>query len=128
MKTIRTLKLQRGMTGIGWMLVISIGAFFAYTLILLFPIYLDNFSVKSIINGLADGDESFSSASKLRRILKIRLDVNSVTSVRYDDITISREADKFLLDIDYEVREPFLGNIDLVFTFKSVEYVPASDE
>ena len=128
MNNIKSLKSQRGMTGIGWMIVISLFLFFAYVLMILFPIYLDNYSVKSIISGLSESDESFTSAAKLRRTINKRLDVNAVTSVRAEDITITREADKFLVDIDYEVREPFLGNIDLLFTFKSVENVSASDE
>ena len=128
MKNIKSLKLQGGMTGIGWMIVISLIAFFAYTIILLVPIYLENHSITSVVSDLADGDEKYSSASELRKTINKRFDINMTTSVKAADISISRDANVFLVGIDYEVREPFLGNIDLVFTFKSEVKVPTSNE
>lgn len=124
----KTIKSQRGMTGIGWMIVIALILFFAYTVMLLLPIYLENSSVKSVINDLADGTESYSSVKDLRSVINKRLDINMATSVSSADITISRDADVFLVEIEYEVRESFLGNIDLLIKFKSVEEVPARDE
>ncbi|VAW93540.1 hypothetical protein MNBD_GAMMA22-769 [hydrothermal vent metagenome] len=124
----KTVKSQRGMTGIGWMIVISLILFFAYTVILLLPIYLENQSVKSVINDLADGTETFATVKDLRSIINKRLDINMATSVSSSDIIISRDADLFLVEIEYEVRESFLGNIDLLIKFKSVEEVSARDE
>ncbi len=124
----KNLKYQRGMTGIGWMIVIGIIMFFAYIVILLLPIYLENNSVKSVIGDLADGDEKFTSGTELRKIINRRLDINMATSVSASDISISRDGNVFVVTIDYEVREPFLGNIDLLFTFKSDVEVPADDE
>ncbi len=124
----KTIKSQRGMTGIGWMIVIALIFFFAYIVILLLPIYLENSGVKSVISDLADGTESYSSVKALRSVINKRLDINMATSVSSGDITISRDADVFLVDIEYEVRESFLGNIDLLIKFKSVEEVPARDE
>jgi len=124
----KSIKSQKGMTGIGWMIVIALVMFFAYVVILLLPIYLENHSVKSVIQDLESGDESFSTASELRKIINRRLDINMATSVSSGDISISQDADVFIVDIDYEVREPFLGNIDLLFTFKSSVEISASNE
>lgn len=124
----KNLKYQRGMTGIAWMIVIALIMFFAYVAILLLPIYLENNSVKSVIGDLADGDDKFTTATQLRKIINRRLDINMATSVSSSDITISRDANIFVVTIDYEVREPFLGNIDLLFTFNSEVEVPADDE
>jgi hypothetical protein len=124
----KSIKSQKGMTGIGWMIVIALVMFFAYIVILLLPIYLENHSVKSVIQDLENGDESFATASKLRKIINRRLDINMATSVSSGDISISQDADVFIVDIDYEVREPFLGNIDLLITFKSSVEISASNE
>ncbi len=124
----KNLKYQRGLTGIAWMIVIALIMFFAYVAILLLPIYLENNSVKSVIGDLADGDDKFTTATQLRKIINRRLDINMATSVSSSDITISRDANIFVVTIDYEVREPFLGNIDLLFTFNSEVEVPADDE
>jgi len=124
----KNIKSQNGMTGIAWMIVIFLLGFFAYIVMLLFPIYLENNNVKSIIGDLADSNEKFSSAAKLRRIIKKRFDINMTTSITAADVDISRDANVFLVNIDYEVREPFIGNIDLLITFKSEVEVPAENE
>jgi len=116
------------MTGIGWMFVLFLIGFFTYVIMLLVPIYLENNSVNSVISDLADGNEKFISASELRKTINKRFDINMTTSINPADITISRDANMFVVDIDYEVREPFAGNIDLFFTFKSEVKIPASDE
>ncbi len=124
----KSIKSQNGMTGIGWMIVLFLIGFFAYILILLTPIYLENYSVKSVISDLADGSERFSTSSALRKIIHKRFDINMTTSVSAAEIEISRDANMFLVDVEYEVREPFIGNIDLYITFKSVVKIPAADE
>ncbi|MFV2061451.1 MAG: DUF4845 domain-containing protein [Gammaproteobacteria bacterium] len=124
----KSIKSQNGMTGIGWMIVLFLIGFFAYILILLTPIYLENYSVKSVISDLADGSERFSTSSALRKIIHKRFDINMTTSVTAAEIEISRDANMFLVDVEYEVREPFIGNIDLYITFKYVVKIPAADE
>lgn len=124
----KNIKAQNGMTGIAWMLVIFLIGFFSYVILLLFPIYLENYNVKSVIGDLADGNEEITSASKLRETILKRLDINMVTSVPTSAISISRDANVFLVDIEYEIKEPFVGNIDLFITFKSLVEVPASNE
>jgi hypothetical protein len=122
------IKSQNGMTGIGWMIVMFLLGFFAYIIILVVPIYLENYNIKSVIGDLADSNERYNSASSLRRTINKRFDINMTTSVSAEDVTITRDTNMFLVDIDYEVREPFIGNIDLLFTFKSVVKIPAADE
>ncbi|MFV1982882.1 MAG: DUF4845 domain-containing protein [Thiohalomonadales bacterium] len=124
----KNIKSQNGMTGIAWMIVIFLLGFFAYIVMILFPIYLENNNVKSIIGDLANSNENFSSAAKLRRTIKKRFDINMTTSVTAADVEISRDANVFLVNIDYEVREPFIGNIDLLITFKDEVEVPAVNE
>ncbi len=124
----KNIKSQNGMTGIGWMIVMFLIGFFAYIIILLVPIYLENHNIKSVIGDLADGNERYSSISALRGIIHKRFDINMTTSISASELEISRDANMFLVDVDYEVREPFIGNVDLFFTFKYVVKIPAADE
>lgn len=117
---------QRGMTPIGWVLVFLLIAFFALIALKLVPIYLQSFSVGSVISDLKNEPGIGAMTSReITSIVQKRLDVNMVTSVSADDIYVDKLGDKMTISADYEVRESMLGNVDIVVSFnKSVE-VPA---
>lgn len=119
MKTIHS---QKGMTGIGWMLVIALILFFAYTVMTLLPVYLESYNVGSVTKSLAD--EKDLTPKLIKSLLLKRLDINMATSVAAEDIYITRETNGFLVEIEYEVREPFIANIDLVLYFKKSIEIP----
>ncbi len=52
--TIRNKHKQKGMTGIGWMMVIAMIAFFAVLAMRAFPVYSEGFKVKSALASLKD--------------------------------------------------------------------------
>ena len=114
---------QRGMTPIGWVLVLLLIAFFALISLKLIPIYLESFSVSSVIADLKD--EPGIGAKSVREIVSIvekRLDINNVSRVSGDDIYIEKLGGTMTISAEYEVREPMLGNVDIVVSFnKSVE-------
>jgi len=113
---------QRGMTAIGWVLVLLLIGFFALIGLNLAPIYIDSFSVGSILSELKQepGVGAMSPAEISKTIVK-RLDINSVYSVTRDDIYIDRGRGETIIAIEYEVRKGLMGNIDLVVSFdKSV--------
>ena len=48
----RQLKKQQGMTLTGWLVVIAIGLFFALSGLKIIPVYLENFTVKDVVESL----------------------------------------------------------------------------
>jgi hypothetical protein len=114
---------QRGMTPIGWILVFLLIAFFTLIALKLVPIYLDSFTIGSVISDLKKepGIGSKSSREILSTIEK-RLDINMVKGITADDILIEKAGDAMTISTEYEVRENILGNVDVVVSFnKSVE-------
>ena len=117
---------QRGMTPIGWVLVFLLIAFFVLIGLKLVPIYLESFSVGSVISDLKNEPGiSSMTPSQIISIIERRLDVNMVETVSADDIYVESFGGTMTITADYEVRENMLGNVDVVVSFnKSVE-VPA---
>ena len=117
---------QRGMTPIGWVVVFLLIAFFALIALKLVPVYLESFSVGSVISDLKDEPGIGAMTSReITTIVKRRLDVNMVSGLDTDDIYIERMGNTKKIIADYEVRKSMLGNVDIVVSFnKSVE-VPA---
>ena len=117
---------QKGMTGISIMALLILIAFVAVTLLKIMPIYFDSFKVGDVISSLKEerglGEKSNSEITKM--ILK-RLDVNMVSDVTKDNIFIEKSKNQVLIDVEYEVRKPMFGNLDIIISFKKSAEAPA---
>ncbi len=110
---------QRGMTGIGWLTVLALIGFFSLLVLKLAPIYLDHYSVASTVKSLEKEPLiTRKSPSEIRKMLKKRLDMNYVNDLPKDAIKIKKSSGLLKVDVDYERRERFFGNIEFVVTFK----------
>ncbi|MDX1823347.1 MAG: DUF4845 domain-containing protein [Thiohalomonadales bacterium] len=114
---------QRGMTPIGWILVFLLIAFFVLIALKLVPIYLDSFTVGSVISDLKDEPGiATKSPREVESMIAKRLDINMVKGLKADDIYVEKVGDILNINAEYEVRENLLGNVDLVVHFdKSVQ-------
>ena len=114
---------QRGMTPIGWILVFLLIAFFALIALKLTPIYIESFTVGSVIADLKDEPGIGSMTSReITSLIQKRFDVNSVTGVSTDDVYVEKLGGTMTISAEYEVRKSMLGNVDIVVSFnKSVE-------
>ena len=116
---------QRGMTAIGWMIIIALVALVVMLALKLFPLYMEHFSVSSSLDGLAtDHDLVGAPPSKLRTSLMRRFDINNVQNVHKEDVSIQRDGAGYQVNVDYEVRVPFVYNVDLVVYFSDTAEVP----
>lgn len=109
---------QRGMTAIGWLLVLSLVIFFSIVLIKLVPVYLDGYKVYSSLSSLEnDSSAKGKSPLELRKLLMRRLDINMVTDVRPEDVSFSRDRNGTHVEVDYEARRQMFGNLYVVVVF-----------
>ncbi|MFA7593745.1 MAG: DUF4845 domain-containing protein [Thiohalobacteraceae bacterium] len=115
----RTLQSQRGMTAIGWIIVLGLIGFFVLLALRLTPGYLEYFSVASAIESLEKEPEIGSkTTAEIRSMLDKRFSVNDVTSISGRDVKVESQGGRMRISVDYEKRVPVLGNIDAVATFK----------
>jgi hypothetical protein len=115
---------QGGMTGLGWLTVIALVIFFALLIVKIVPIYIENYSVKTVLGSLEE--EPLITQKPVREVRKIverRLQINSVYDLD-DKIHIEKSSGVLTVDITYEVRKPMFANIDIVVSFSdNVELV-----
>lgn len=117
---------QGGITMISWMILFVLVGFFAMMGIRLVPVYLEHFSVASSLKSLSEDTElRGKSPGELLNRLQRRLEVNEVTSVTADDISITREGDVNKVNVEYQVDTPFLYNIDFLIKFNDTVEVSA---
>jgi len=103
---------QQGLTTIGWLAVIGLFGLIVVSGFKVLPMYLDFFTVKSVMDGLTQ-DESIDARSKrdIWNAVSKRLQINQVQGITLDDFTFSRKNDVTTMTADYEVRKPYIGDL-----------------
>lgn len=116
---------QRGMTAIGWLLVLGLIAFFTLITLRLVPLYLEFAKVASVFESLQNEPGiTRMSRPEIIGLVQKRFDVNDVAHVDPKAARVSKDKDRLVVSIAYERREHLISNIDVVVTFdKRVEVV-----
>lgn len=116
---------QKGMTAIGWLLVLGLIAFFTLITLRLVPLYLEYGKVASVIESLQnEPGVTNMSRTEIVTLVSRRFDVNDVRNVDPKIIKVSKDKGLLTVGINYERRQHLVGNVDVVATFdKTVEVV-----
>jgi len=121
----QTLKSQRGMTAIGWLVVLGLIGFFVLLALRMTPSYLESFTIYSAMESLQEEPGMANNTPQdIRKMLGKRFDINDVKSITAKDVDVENLGNAFLVSVDYEVRMPVLGNVDVVMTFAKEVEVP----
>ena len=109
---------QRGVTFIGWVLLMIPIAIVLFAGIRLTPIYLNYFSVTKAFSTLAaENKGDTSTAEGLRNSLAKHFQVGYVEKPDPKDIEIHREGSHWAVVADYEETAPLFGNLSLLVEF-----------
>jgi len=117
---------QRGMTAIGWLLVMGLIAFFTLITLRLVPLYLEYSKVVSVLESLTN--EPGVGAKTRTEIIKLvskRFDINDVRKVSPKLVKVSKDKGMTRISIEYERREHLMSNIDVVTSFNKQVEVPS---
>ena len=118
---------QRGMTAIGWLIVLGLIAFFALLVLRLAPIYLNHYKIVGSLESLKQ--EPYIGQKPLPEIQKLllrRFDINSVdlAPLAKDSVSIQNKQGRLTVRVQYEHRTGIVGNVDAVVRFDdSIEIV-----
>jgi hypothetical protein len=112
---------ERGLTLIGFLIMLSLALFVAYIGMKIVPIYLNHYSVVSSMKSMAEepGVDTMSEA-RIRDLLSRKFETSYVKHVSSRQIRIERGRSLQLI-AEYEVREDLIGNLDAVISFKRVQ-------
>jgi hypothetical protein len=111
---------QRGVTFIGWCVLLAPMAVVVYVAIRVTPIYLNYFRVASALKEVGnDFRGSTGPIDKLRfkTQLEKRFDIESIENPKPGDIELRREGDGWVAETQYDETVPLFGNVSLVLSF-----------
>ncbi|MCY1208037.1 hypothetical protein D9M71_347320 [compost metagenome] len=110
---------QKGMSVLGWLLILAVVAFLASTAFKIIPHYLDFFSLEKIISSVET-----EKALEIRTIpdfyshVSKGMQVNGIRGLDLDKaLKVTLENNEFQAHLKYEKREPLVENLDLVVRF-----------
>lgn len=109
---------QRGMTLIGFMMVLAVVGVFIYMGMKLIPMYSEYYSVKQALAGLAsEPGITNNDPAKIKDLFFRRLYVSYAENVKPEHVKIVRKDAGYVMTVDYENRKPLIANIDVVGKF-----------
>ncbi|MDG1581695.1 DUF4845 domain-containing protein [Pseudomonas sp. GOM6] len=110
---------QKGMSMLGWMVVLALVAFFASTGFKMFPHYMDYWSLeKAIMSVETDRALDINTVQDFYSHVSKSMQINSIRDLDLKEILdIKTEGGDFLVHLKYEKREPLIENLDLVANF-----------
>lgn len=111
---------QKGMTLIGFIIVLGVVGVFVYMGMKLIPMYSEYYAVKQALNGLAEEPGVASmDATKIRKLFFRRLYVSYAENVKQENIKLTRKEAGWMMVVDYKVQRPLIANLDVVGNFHS---------
>ena len=113
---------QRGITLIGFVIVLGLVGFFAYIAMKLVPMYSEFYAVKQAIKGLQqEPGIANRDPAKIQDLFFRRLYISYAENVKPEHVKIERVDGGWNMRVDYEVRKPLMANLDVVGKFSTSE-------
>ena len=110
----------RGITLIGFAILLAVVGFFAYLAMRLVPVYVEYMGVvKSMEQVRAESGSANASPEEIRRSLSLKFNTQYIddNAIPPQAIQVIREGNAQVLRIRYERRVPFVYNLELLATF-----------
>ena len=109
---------QHGITLISWLVILMVIGFFITLGLRLAPIYMQFYTVKSVVTALPEEPLiGRKTVGEIRSMLDKRLEMNGIEFLKRDDIKISRSKGVTTVVVRYEARKPMVANVDIVVSF-----------
>lgn len=111
---------SKGLTLIGFLMVLAITLFFAYAGMRVIPMYLEYNALIGAMDKLKNDPAAKSMTPRdIKESITKSLWVSYASNnIKRDHIRVSKKSNGVNVRVAYEVREDFVGNIDLVASFE----------
>ena len=113
---------QSGLSLVGFLVVLAVVGFAAYVGMKLFPMYQEYYSVQSAMKGLAnEPGVADMDPAKVQDLFFRRLYINYSENVKPQNVKFERIEGGWKMRVNYEVRRPLIGNLDVVGRFDKTQ-------
>ena len=111
-------KHQRGVTAIGWLILLIPVAICAYAGIRIGPLYLNYMNVVHSLNMVSgEIDNGTATAAAIRAAVGKHFDVEYISYPDIKDLKITRENGSWKVEANYDDQAPLFANVAILVTF-----------
>ncbi|CAM3581564.1 DUF4845 domain-containing protein [Parendozoicomonas haliclonae] len=111
---------QQGASTLGMLCIVIAAIFSVMVFFKLFPVYMDNYSVRSVLDSLDERSTiRQASAKEVKSWITKGFQVNGIRDIPTQDIKVRQEGAFLVADINYERRIDLISNVDVVLTFEN---------
>ncbi|MGQ0586475.1 MAG: DUF4845 domain-containing protein [Gammaproteobacteria bacterium] len=116
---------QRGLGLWGWIFVLGVIGFTAMVTLTLVPFYLAEMSIQKVVKQTANDPANANAPIQvLRKNMQTRWDVEGITTLDPNEITLEKYGAGRALAYDYEARAELFANVSLVVRFEGKYPLP----
>ena len=109
---------QTGMTMIGILFIGMLVVFAALVAMRMAPAYMEYGSVVKVLKTMSNDPELKSmSISEIRSSFDRRAMIDNVTSVKGEDLDISKDGGEVVVEATWSAKKPIVGNVSVVMDF-----------
>ncbi len=109
---------QRGLTLISWVVVIVFILFQGVIAMNVLPVYMTDATVSSIMKELPDDvTAQRASVKELKAVVAKKIRMNSVYTIKPENIKVKKGRGENIVLIDYEPRGKLIGTLDYIVSF-----------
>ena len=110
---------ENGLTLIGFLIALAVVLFFAYAGMRVVPMYLEYHALGNALSKLENDPAAKSmTPQKIKQSIQRSLWASYASdNIKNENIHVSKKSGGVNVRVSYEVRQPFLGNIDIIGSF-----------
>ena len=116
---------QRGVTAIGWLIILGLIAFFVFLVLKLFPMFAENLNVVSSLESLKNEPQITKKSNiEIANLVERRFVINDVKHATKRDLTITRAGGVLTVSCQYNVVQKLSGPLSILAEFdETVEII-----
>lgn len=108
---------QRGVTAIGWLVLLTPLAIVVYAGIRLAPVYLNYMKVAKAMDGAVSELKSGASPDSIRNTIDKHFEIDMVEYPTIKDMKITKDGGAWVVESQYDDDAPLFANLSLHITF-----------
>jgi len=111
---------QRGMTLVGFILVLGLVGVFIYMGMKLIPMYSEYYAVKQALNEMSkEPGMAANDPAQIEDLFFRRMYISYAENLKPEHVKVVRKDAGYLVTVEYEVRRPLIANLDIIGKFKT---------
>lgn len=108
---------QRGVTAIGWLILMIPIAIVGYAGVRLIPVYLNYMNVAHCLTQVSTEVPATADVDAIRLSIEKHFDVDAITFPSFKDIKVTRANSTWTLEANYDDQTPLFANVFILVSF-----------